>query len=507
MSELKVYNTLSRRKEAFQPSTPGQVRMYVCGVTVYDYCHLGHARCYVAFDAIRRYLKYRGYAVTYIQNITDIDDKIIARARQEGGSGEIKERVRELAERYAAAYGEDMARLNVLSADGYPKATENIAGMHKIIGGLMEKGIAYRTPGGVFFSVDAFPAYGGLSRRNLEEMQAGARVKVDGEKKNPLDFALWKAAAPDEPAWESPWGPGRPGWHIECSAMSISRLGPSFDIHGGGQDLIFPHHENEKAQSEAYTGQPFVRYWLHNGFITIDREKMSKSLGNVANLRDLFRAFSPRVLRHFLLGTHYRSPIDFSPEGLAGSRSALERLDNCWGDAEAKWGKIAAREADPAAISAFAAAMDDDFNTAAALGLAHSLAMEYFQSPDAPSARAKVAAMVSICEVLGLELENPVHPYRGPIPPVDDSQLAGIVAETDELLARPVPDEKTVLRLALQRAVLRKHKKWDLADSVRKKLLECGVTIRDRPDGFFSLVYYPEELAKKIEDRKGSAGS
>ncbi len=507
MSELKVYNTLSRRKEAFRPSTPGQVRMYVCGVTVYDYCHLGHARCYVAFDAIRRYLKYRGYAVTYIQNITDIDDKIIARARKEGGAGGIKERVRELAERYAAAYAEDMDLLNVLPADGYPKATENITGMHKIIVGLMEKGIAYRTPGGVFFSVDAFPAYGELSRRNLEEMQAGARVKVDGEKKNPLDFALWKAAAPDEPAWESPWGPGRPGWHIECSAMSIARLGPSFDIHGGGQDLIFPHHENEKAQSEAYTGQPFVRYWLHNGFITINREKMSKSLGNVANLRDLFPSFSPRVLRHFLLGTHYRSPIDFSPEGLAGSKDAIKRLEGCWGDAENKWGRITPEEADLHALAAFNEAMDDDFNTAAALGLAYSLAIEYFQAPDSPSARTKIAAMLAICEVLGLKLINNVDPWKNRVPNFNKSQLDIHINNVEALLRRPIMGEQDVVLLARVRSMLRNSRQWNLADTIRNKLLEYSVAIRDRPDGLFSLVYYPEELAKKIEDRKGNVGS
>lgn len=507
MSELRVYNTLSRRKEAFQPSSPGAVRMYVCGVTVYDYCHLGHARCYVAFDAIRRYLKHRGYAVTYIQNITDIDDKIIARARKESGPEEIKERVRNLAERFTRAYSDDMARLNVLPAESYPKATENIEGMQAIIAGLMKKGIAYRTPAGVFFSVGAFPAYGELSRRKLEDMQSGARVKTDGEKKNPLDFALWKAAAPDEPSWESPWGPGRPGWHIECSAMSMSLLGPSFDIHGGGQDLIFPHHENEKAQSEAYTGQPFVRYWLHNGFITINQEKMSKSLGNVANLRELFESFPPRVLRHFLLGTHYRSPIDFSSKGLSGARSALERIDSCWGEAEAKWGKIDPAEADPAALAAFAEAMDDDFNTAASLGLAHSLAIEYFQAPDSPSARSKVAAMVSICGVLGLQLENPVRPYKDPIPDVDKEELAKIINETNELLARPIPDEKIILRLALNRAVLRKHQEWDLADSVRKKLLEYSVAIRDRPDGIPNLVYYQEEFKKKARSHKENAGS
>jgi cysteinyl-tRNA synthetase len=459
MNELRVYNTLSRRKEAFQPSSPGAVKMYVCGVTVYDYCHLGHARCYVAFDAIRRYLQHRGYAVTYIQNITDIDDKIIARARREGGAGEIKERVRATAERFAAAYAEDMSRLSVLPADSYPKATENIPGMQAIIAGLMEKGIAYKTAAGVFFSVDAFPAYGELSRRNLEDMQAGARVKVNEEKKNPLDFALWKAAAPDEPSWESPWGPGRPGWHIECSAMSMNLLGPSFDIHGGGQDLIFPHHENEKAQSEAFTGKPFVRYWLHNGFITINQEKMSKSLGNVANLRELFNAFSPRVLRHFLLGTHYRSPIDFSSEGLSGARSALTRLDNCRRTAEEAGGALASSSADPAAMAAFSAAMDDDFNTAAAIGIMHSLANAFFSAPGAAESRAKVAALLAIGEILGL--------------PIGDERTA----------------DEGIVALAQKRADLRKEKKWVEADEIRKKLLEAGVAIRDRPDGTFSLVY------------------
>ncbi|MCX6349907.1 MAG: cysteine--tRNA ligase, partial [Candidatus Aureabacteria bacterium] len=355
-----------------------------------------------------------------------------------------------------------MSRLNVLPADDYPKATDNIPGMHAIIAGLLEKGIAYRTARGVFFSVGTFPAYGELSRRDLEEMRAGARVKIDEEKKSPLDFALWKASAPDEPAWESSWGAGRPGWHIECSAMSMSRLGPSFDIPGGGQDLIFPHHENEKAQSEAYTGKPFVRYWLHNGFITINQEKMSKSLGNVANLRELFNACEPRAVRYFLLGTHYRSPIDFSPEGLEGAKTALNRLDNCRGIAEAKWGVIAREEADPNALGAFTEAMDDDFNTAGAVGLAHSLANDFFQAPDGPGARAKVAAMIAICEVLGLEIKNRERK-------IEAVQLSEHLERIEELLIRDKIGDQEIDALIRARQALRRKKQWELADRIRKK--------------------------------------
>ncbi|OGL00429.1 MAG: cysteine--tRNA ligase, partial [Candidatus Rokubacteria bacterium RIFCSPHIGHO2_02_FULL_69_13] len=308
---IKVFNTLTRKKEELVPLRPGEIRMYVCGVTVYDLSHIGHGRSALAFDVIRRYLRYRGYEVRFIRNFTDVDDKIIKRAHEEGVPPG------ELAERYIEEYRKDMAALGILPADVEPKATDHIPQMIKLIERLVAKGVAYPLDGDVYFEVKRFPRYGRLSGKNLEELQAGARVEVDERKRDPLDFALWKASKEGEPAWPSPWGPGRPGWHIECSAMSMQYLGESFDIHAGGEDLVFPHHENEIAQSEAATGRPFVRYWIHNGFVNLGAEKMSKSLGNVLTLKELLRHHEPEALRFYLLGTHYRNPLDFSTERVA----------------------------------------------------------------------------------------------------------------------------------------------------------------------------------------------
>ena len=316
---IKVYNTLTGKKEEFIPLQPGKVTIYACGVTVYDFSHLGHARGAVAFDLIQRYFRRKGFEVKYVRNFTDVDDKIINRAKEEAITAA------EVARKYIDAYQEDMKRLGVGRADVEPKATEHIAEMLEVIKGLLEKGHAYVIDGDVYFRVASFKEYGKLSKRNLEDLKAGARVEVDERKQDPLDFALWKASKPGEPAWNSPWGSGRPGWHIECTAMGFKHLGETFDIHAGGKDLIFPHHENEIAQSEAYSGKKFVNYWLHNGFVNINQEKMSKSLGNFFMIRDILNQYDAEVVRLFLLSTHYRSPIDFSDANLKDARAGLDR--------------------------------------------------------------------------------------------------------------------------------------------------------------------------------------
>ncbi len=374
---LRIYNTMSGSKEEFQPIEPGKVRLYVCGITAYDYCHIGHARANVVFDVIFRYLKRLGNEVTYVRNFTDVDDKIIHRAK------ELKIDSCELAKRFMAAFSEDMARLGCESPSVEPKATENIPQIVAIIRTLIDKGLAYEADGDVYFSIEHFPGYLKLSKRNMDEMVAGARIAPGEQKRNPMDFALWKAAKPGEPYWDSPWGPGRPGWHIECSAMSMRYLGSSIDIHGGGKDLVFPHHENEIAQSEGATGQPFARYWIHNGFVNINQEKMSKSLGNFFTVREVLEKYDPEVLRFFILSAHYRSPIDFSDKNLEDARHGLTRVyealqaleevletqagsvipeTELTGEDEMIWQPAARLEED------FRAAMDDDFNTAQALG-------------------------------------------------------------------------------------------------------------------------------------------
>ncbi|MEA1929068.1 MAG: cysteine--tRNA ligase [Candidatus Auribacterota bacterium] len=495
MTELHVYNTKTRKKELFQPLEPGKVRMYVCGITAYDYCHLGHARCYVAFDIIYRYLKYLGYEVTYIQNITDLDDKLIARAGELDGDGDMKERVSDLARKFTGAYFEDMKKLNVLPADNFPTATENIPEMQEIIAGLIEKGVAYEREGDVYYEVSAFPGYGSLSGKNPDDLRSGARVAIDKKKKNPLDFALWKAASPGEPAWDSPWGPGRPGWHIECSAMSMKFLGATFDIHGGGQDLIFPHHENEQAQSEAYTGKQFVRYWLHNGFVTINQEKMSKSLGNVFNLRDIYKVFAPRVVRFFLLSQHYRSPVDYSEEALKEARQALFRLDNCYGIMMDTAGDFSSILPDEEILAEFKKVMNDDFNTAAALAIVYSAAEEFYKKYRKPKMleglKPRLAAMKEICSILGVELINPIHDLVEPDPAIDlsdYSSLAGRIMEEDMLTG----DNMNILGNCREAA--RKDKNWDLADRIRDYLKARDIAIMDRPGRKSALVYYSGEI-------------
>jgi len=371
---IKIYNTFTRRKDAFEPLTSGYVRMYVCGITAYDRCHIGHARSAVVFDVVVRHLRHRGFEVNFIRNFTDIDDKIINRANEEGISPEA------LAEREIKHFYQDTDALGVLRATIEPRATGHIQEIIQLIKTLIDKGRAYASGGDVYFSVRSFPGYGALSRRNLEEMRAGARIVPGERKQDPMDFVLWKAAKPGEPKWESPWGPGRPGWHIECSAMSMKYLGPTLDIHGGGLDLIFPHHENERAQSEAATGKTFARFWMHNGFVTIRSEKMSKSLGNFVTIYEILEKYHPEALRLFLLSKHYRSPLDYGPEALNETTSALDRCYTALSEARHLSERPVKRQrplTDEAGESIdtlnhlrdrFDQAMDDDFNTAQALG-------------------------------------------------------------------------------------------------------------------------------------------
>jgi len=363
---LRVYNTMSGQKEEFQPLVPGKVGMYVCGVTVYDYCHIGHARANIVFDIIYRYLQFAGLDVTYVRNYTDVDDKIINRANERGIDS------KELAEEFIRAFDQDMETLGLVKPTHEPRATDYIDEIIAICQTLIEKGMAYPSEGDVYYRVDKFNSYLKLSKRNMDEMLAGARIAPGELKENPMDFALWKGAKPGEPSWESPWGPGRPGWHIECSAMSSSLLGDSFDIHGGGRDLIFPHHENEIAQSEAASGKPFAKYWVHNGFVNVNQEKMSKSLGNFFTIRDIVKTFDPEVVRFFILSAHYRSPIDFSDGNLEDAASGLSRFyDALQSSAEAVEGcpDSDATSDEGAQLEAkFREAMDDDFNSALAIG-------------------------------------------------------------------------------------------------------------------------------------------
>jgi len=375
---LRVYNTLSGRKEPFQPRIAGEVGMYVCGVTVYDHCHIGHARANIVFDIVYRYLQYAGFKVNYVRNYTDIDDKIINRANERGIS------CQQLTEQYIQAFDEDMTALGLAQPTHQPKATEYVPHIIALVERLIERGLAYAAAGDVYFAVESFPDYLKLSKRSLEDMLAGARIAPGEQKRNPMDFALWKAAKSGEPSWESPWGPGRPGWHIECSAMSMDLLGPSFDIHGGGKDLVFPHHENEIAQSEGATGAPFVRYWLHNGFVNINQEKMSKSLGNFFTIREILEKYDPEVVRFFIISAHYRSPIDFSDQNLEDAKAGLSRFYELLRSADF----VLSRRPVPVKVPCptikdgerdifdrveliderFAEAMDDDFNAALAIG-------------------------------------------------------------------------------------------------------------------------------------------
>jgi len=477
---LSIYNTLTGKKEPFQPLVPKTVRMYVCGVTVYDYCHLGHARSALVFDMITRYLRYSGYDVQFVKNFTDVDDKIIKRAHEEGVSCEV------ITTKFIDAYYEDMAKLGILPATEEPKATEHIEDIKTLIDKLIRKDIAYQVDGDVYFQVERYPAYGRLSKRRLDDMQAGARVDVDERKRHPMDFALWKSSKPDEPSWDSLWGPGRPGWHIECSAMSMKHLGETFDIHGGGMDLIFPHHENEIAQSSGATGKEFARYWIHNGFVQINQEKMSKSLGNFNTIREIFKesrwhaAETREVLRYFLLGTHYRNPLEFCDKSLDEAWNGLKGFYELLVKRLVERGEEGTADKDlTQAIErcrvAFREAMDDDFNTPVAIA-----ELQRFKS--------EVNKLLS--QGLSTEARNIAREEFRSL----GSSLGLFQLDKWTFVRRPtgvrlVPDEDDQLpdnqinQLVEERLDARKKKNFAKADEIRQFLASRGIVIEDKPDG------------------------
>jgi cysteinyl-tRNA synthetase len=496
---LRIHNTVTGKKEDFVPLHEKKVGMYVCGVTVYDLCHIGHARSAIVFDTIHRYFRYRGYEVTYVRNFTDIDDKIIRRANEEGVD------CKTIAEKYIHEFNIDMGGLGLEKPTVEPRATEHIPEMIRLISTLVEKGSAYQSGGDVFFSVERFKDYGKLSNRNLEEMQAGARVEVDEKKENPLDFALWKASKPGEPSWQSPWGKGRPGWHIECSVMSQKYLGETFDIHGGGRDLIFPHHENEIAQSEAATAKPFVRYWIHNGFVNINKEKMSKSLGNILTIKEILKDWHPEVLRLFFLSHHYRSPVDYSDDSFTEAKSGLDRFYTTLKSIKDKVGRVAspltgetsklpsplrgegkgggvsiteARQTIESFQSRFEEAMDDDFNTAQALGYFYDLQTQLNSllslSKGEPSE--EIASLLrkglkyfsNTGWVFGLFRDDP-EKY------LDQQRKEG-------LRKLKLPEEE-ILKFIEERNRARKEKNWKRADEIRNDLLSRGIVLEDAPSG------------------------
>ncbi len=453
---IRIYNTLTQRKEDFRPIQPGKVRMYVCGMTVYDYCHLGHGRVLVAFDVITRYLRHRGYDVHYVRNITDIDDKILRRADENG------EPFDALTERMIRAMHEDEQKLGVLAPTQEPRATQFIDEIIAMIHVLISKGHAYAAGNGdVYFAVDSFKDYGKLSKKKLEDLLAGARVDVEQAKKSPADFALWKAARPGEVSWPSPWGDGRPGWHIECSAMSTHCLGDTFDIHGGGPDLLFPHHENEIAQSECATGQHFVNTWMHAGAIRVNKEKMSKSLGNFFTIREILEKYPAEVVRYFLVSSHYRSQVDYSEDNLVEAGRTLERLYHALrGVTPAK--KIPETEFD----RQFYAAMDDDFNTAGAISALHNTASELNQARregDDDRVRALAAVLVRLGAVLGILQQDPDAFFKAGV----DSELSA----------------ERIEELIQARADARKARDFAEADRIRDELLEQGIILDDSRDG------------------------
>ena len=446
---MKIFNTLSGQKEDFHPQKE-VVTMYVCGITTYDECHIGHAMSYIVFDVIKRYLKFKGYKVKHVQNFTDIDDKVIERARQLGISPS------EVSHKYIDHYFVDMDALNIERADFYPKATEEIPQIIEVIRGLLVKGNAYESEGSVYFRVRSFPGYGKLSHRNLAEMISKESIYAE-KKEYPLDFALWKAAKPGEPFWESPWGRGRPGWHIECSAIALKYLGASIDIHGGGQDLIFPHHENEIAQSETFTGEfPFVQYWIHNGLMQRDKQKMSKSIGNLVRVEDMLNRFSADAVRFFVLSSHYRSPLVYSEEALNAIERGTERLRLALSQ---KGGGGEGATLNPKPFERkFVEAMDDDFNTAQAIAVLYELAKEINQG---------ATEEVNIIEAQGTLLK-----------------LAGVLGLTLEEKRKPPLDAEALINLLVSvRDNLRQAQQWQLADKIRRGLAELGITLEDAPQG------------------------
>ncbi|HBU70136.1 MAG TPA: cysteine--tRNA ligase [Elusimicrobia bacterium] len=462
---MRFYSTLTNKKEEFVPSNGKNVSMYVCGITPYDEVHLGHARAYVTFDTVRRHLEHSGYSVKFIQNFTDVDDKIIKRSIEAQTTPGL------LSQKFITDYFTQMDKLNIKRAHAYPKVTENIPQIVAFIERLVGGGYAYELQGDIYFSVRKFADYGKLSKRSVEDLLSGARVEVDAQKKDPLDFALWKKTKPGEPeetSWKSPWGMGRPGWHIECSVMSTQALGDTIDIHGGGQDLIFPHHENEIAQSEAATGKPFARYWIHNGFVTINKEKMSKSLGNFFTLREIFEKYEPRVVRYFLLSQHYRSPLDFSDDKLKQSQKALNGIDTALDRLaqavipEPKPGLLENIGADTLDdyVSRFTAALDDDFSTEKAIAALNELSNEALSnthSSDTEWIRKAANTMkLMLGDYLGI----------GPREKSGDSRFHQLVTERKEARAQ---------------------KNWKRADEIRKEIENAGFKLLDNPDGTTTL--------------------
>ncbi len=479
---MLIYNTLSRQKEEFIPLEKKKVKIYVCGITAYDYCHIGHARSTVVFDVIVRRLREQGYGVTFVRNFTDIDDKIINRARQENLTSV------QVAEKYIDAFYEDMDRLGILRADIEPKATTHINEMISLVRVLEDKGFAYSTPSGdVYFRVRKMDHYGLLSGRNIEELQSGGRVQPEEGKKDPLDFALWKSSKPGEPAWDSPWGQGRPGWHLECSAMSEKYLGIPFDIHGGGQDLAFPHHENEMAQSEAAFGKQFVKYWVHNGFVRVNSEKMSKSLGNFMTIRDILSGFHPEVLRFFLLTKHYRSPLDYSTEYLLEAEKAVRKVYSTLFFLEKelsknKWSKgqdfsNVKKEIEDIALK-WDQAMDDDFNTAGALGYVFNLVRVANRMLEEKTFR-KSEAGREIMNLILSEFKKWGHVLGLFNRPGNEfiDQLKDVRCKRNKI------DPGHVQTLVEKRQDARKNKDFALADQLRDQLTEMGIEVMDTPDG------------------------
>lgn len=458
---IKFHNTLTGKKEEFIPLEPGKVKMYACGPTVYDYFHIGNARTFIIFDALRKYLEYRGYDVTFVQNFTDVDDKIINRAKEEGvPPGEISEK-------FIQIYFEDSKTLGIEKADIYPKVTENIEEIIEFIGELMDKGYAYESGGDVYFDVSRYEDYGKLSKQNLEELQLGARVEVSEQKRNPLDFVLWKAAKPGELSWESPWGAGRPGWHIECSTMSNKYLGETIDIHGGGRDLIFPHHENEIAQSEARSGKPFANYWLHVGYLNIDDKKMSKSLGNFFTPREIAKEFDLENFRFLILSAHYRNPVNFNRELLESAKNGLDRLytgknnleylienaeDRIPMENEKEWLENLKQYK-----NRFNEVMDDDFNTADGIAVIFDLVREINTNVD------EKATKQILQEAYDLFMEL--------------TSVLGLLGKKEETL------EEDIERLIEERQKARKEKNFELSDKIRDDLKEKGIILEDTPQG------------------------
>ncbi len=470
---MQIYNSLNRRKEEFTPILPGKIGIYACGVTVYDLCHIGHARSLVVFDVIYRYLKYRGYEVTFVRNFTDIDDKIINRSNERGVNWKA------LAEQYIDEFYVDMDKLGLLRPSFEPRATDHIAEIIDLVRRLEEKGMAYAVDGDVYYRLQRFKSYGKLSGKNIDDLLSGARVEIDDRKESPLDFALWKKSKAGEPSWESPWGAGRPGWHIECSAMSQKFLGDTFDIHGGGKDLIFPHHENEIAQSEGASGKPLANFWIHNGFVNIDQEKMSKSLGNFLTIRELLEDCHPEVLRFFVVSSHYRSPIDFSAENVAVAAAGLERLYQSLGRLlQTAAGCEASTSSMDDKIESwrqeFIRVMDDDFNSAAACAVLFDVSKEVNRwldtgtaaAPDMPEAAGRIAQfMREVGATLGLLQEEP------------QSFLQRGGSDDDEL------DTAAIEILIGERNAARQERNWAEADRIRDLLDEKGITLKDSADG------------------------